>query len=110
MDCGPPPPGRRRIDHPVNAEQLRDQLVEVLAGTSEPMSTTQARIAVAEACRRHGRPVVAEEVYRALVVLARRGVVRRVADRPGHSARWELTRPHVPRPARGAFQLSRRTE
>ena len=61
----------------MNAEQLRDQLLEVLAGASEPMSTTQARLAVTEYCRRRGRPVVAEEVYRAVVILARRGVVRR---------------------------------
>ena len=38
----------------MNAEQLRDQLVEVLAGASEPMSTTQARLAVTEYCRRRG--------------------------------------------------------
>ena len=85
----------------MNAEQLRDQLLEVLAGASEPMSTTQARLAVTEYCRRRGRPVVAEEVYRALVILARRGVVRRGADQPGRSAHWELTRRHVRRPAAG---------
>ena len=62
----------------MNAEQLRAELVEVLAGASEPMTTSPARIAVTENCRRRGRPVVAEEVYRALVILARRGVVRRV--------------------------------
>jgi Fe2+ or Zn2+ uptake regulation protein len=80
----------------VNAEQVRDQLSEVLAGASAPMSTSQARLAVTEYC---GRPVVAEEVYRALVILARRGVVRRVADQPGRGAHWELTRRHVRRPA-----------
>ncbi len=66
----------------MNAEQLRDQLLEVLAGASEPMSTTQARLAATEYCRRRGRPVVAEEVYRAVVILARRGVVRRRPDGP----------------------------
>jgi Fe2+ or Zn2+ uptake regulation protein len=66
----------------VNAKQLRDQLLELLAGASEPMSTTQAPQAVTEYCRRRGRPVVAEEVYRALVILARRSVARRVADQP----------------------------
>jgi Fe2+ or Zn2+ uptake regulation protein len=85
----------------VNAEQLRDQLVEVLATASAPMSTSQARLAVTEYCRRRGRPVLAEEVYRALVILAWRGVVRRVTDQPGRAAHWELTRRHVRRPAAG---------
>jgi hypothetical protein len=35
--------------------------------------------------------VVAEEVYRALLTLQRRGVVRRVRDQPGRLAHWELT-------------------
>ncbi len=67
----------------MNAEQLRDQLLEVLAGASEPMSTTQARLAANRVlpAPRPG-PVVAEEVYRAVVILARRGVVRRRPDGP----------------------------
>ncbi|WP_101953271.1 hypothetical protein [Mycobacterium intracellulare] len=85
----------------MNAEQLRDHLIEVLAEASQPISTTQARLAVTEACRRRGRPVVAEEVYRALVILARRGVVRRIADQPGRATHWELTRHHLRRPAAG---------
>lgn len=82
----------------MNAEQLRDQLLEVLAGASEPMSTTQARLAATEYCRRRGRPVVAEEVYRAVVILARRGVWC-AADQTGRGAHWELTRSHVRRPS-----------
>ncbi|BBZ38796.1 hypothetical protein [Mycobacterium conspicuum] len=82
----------------MNAEQLRDQLLEVLTGASEPMSATQAHLAVTEYCRRRGRPALAEEVYRALAILARRGVVRRVAGRPGRGSHWELTRRRV-RPA-----------
>lgn len=85
----------------MNAEQLHDQLVEVLAGASAPMTTSQARLAVTEYYRRRGRPVVAEEAYRALVILARRGVVRRVTDQPSRAAHWELTRRHVRRPAAG---------
>lgn len=85
----------------MNAEQLRDQLLEVLAGASEPRTTTQARLAVTECCRRRGRPVVAEEVYRALVILARRGVVHRVEDQPGRAAHWEVTRRHARRAAAG---------
>ncbi|BBC69080.1 hypothetical protein MML61_27575 (plasmid) [Mycobacterium marinum] len=57
----------------MNAEQLRNRLLEVLAGTDLPLSTTQARLAVPALCWSRGRPVVAEEVYRALVILARRG-------------------------------------
>lgn len=85
----------------MNAKQLREQLLEVLSGASEPMSTSHARLAITDYCRRRGRPVLAEEVYRALVVLARRGVVRRVADQPGRGAHWELTRRHLRRPATG---------
>lgn len=93
----------------MNAEQLRDCLVEVLAGATEPLSTTQARVAVTQRCRRAGRPVIAEEVYRALVILARRGVVRRAADQPGHSAHWELTCRGVPaRPPGNALCRNRR--
>ena len=84
----------------MNAEQLRDQLVEVLAAASELMSTSQARLAVTEYCRRRRRPVVAEK-RRALVILARRGVVRRGADQPGQGAHWALTRRDVRRPAAG---------
>jgi hypothetical protein len=76
----------------VNAEQLRNHLLEVLEGADAPMSTTQARLAVTEYCRRLGRPVVAEEVYRALVILARRGQVCRAANPPGRSTHWKLTR------------------
>jgi Fe2+ or Zn2+ uptake regulation protein len=73
------------------AEQLRADLVGVLAGASGPTTTRAARIAVAEQRGERGRPVVAEDVYRALQTLQRRGVVRRVDDQPGHHARWELT-------------------
>lgn len=97
MDGGPSPP-RRRSDQPVNAAQLGDYLLEVLAEASEPLSTTQARLAVTEAHRRSGRPVVTEEVYRALVILAQRGAVRRVADRSGRAAHWELTGGRLRRP------------
>jgi Fe2+ or Zn2+ uptake regulation protein len=85
----------------VNAEQLRDQLIDVLAAADAPVSTRQARLAVTECCRRRGRPVVAEEVYRVLVILARRGAVRRVSDQAGREAHWELTRRHLRRPAAG---------
>ena len=98
----------------MNAEQLRNDLTEVLADASEPLSTSQAWLAVTERCQRRGRSVVAEEAFRAaLVILARRGVVRR-ADQPGRSAHWELTYHHVGplRPARGRsgnIESARRT-
>ena len=62
------------------------------------MSTTQARLAATEYCRRRGRPVVAEEVYRAA---GDPGAPRRRAprDQPGRGAHWELTRRHVRRPS-----------
>lgn len=85
----------------MSAEQLREQLIAVLSEASGPMSTSQARVAVADFFRRRGRPVVAEEVYRALVILMRRGVVRRVADQPGRCAYWQLARRHVRRPTAG---------
>lgn len=76
----------------MTAEQLRAELVEVLAGAQGSTTTSAARIAVTEQRRRFGRrAVVAEEVYRALLTLQRRGLVRRVYDKPGRLARWELT-------------------
>jgi Fe2+ or Zn2+ uptake regulation protein len=73
-------------------EQLRADLVEVLADARGPTTTSAARIAVTEHRGRFGlRPVVAEEVYRALLTLQRRGVVRRVHHQPGRHAYWELT-------------------
>jgi Fe2+ or Zn2+ uptake regulation protein len=74
------------------ADQLRADLVDVLAAASGPTTTRAARIAIAEQRGERGRPVVAEDVYRALQTLERRGVVRRVHDQPGHHVRWELTR------------------
>ena len=77
------------------AEQLRAELVDVLAGAHGPTTAGAARVAVTEHRGRHGRrPVVAEEVYRALLTLQRRGVVRRVHDQPGRLAHWELTHSH----------------
>ena len=76
----------------MSAEQLRAELAEVLAAAEGPTTTSAARIAVTEHRRRRGRrPVVAEEVYRALLTLQRRGVVRRVHHQPGRHAHWELT-------------------
>ena len=75
----------------MSAEQLRAELVEVLGAASGPTTTSAARIAVTKNRGRCARPVVAEEVYRALLTLQRRGVVRRVHDQPGRLAHWELT-------------------
>ncbi|VAZ69792.1 hypothetical protein LAUMK40_05955 [Mycobacterium kansasii] len=80
----------------MNAAQLRAALIEVLAGTREPMTTSAARMALSERFRGSARPLVAEEVYRALLILQRQGVVRRVHDQPGRLAHWQLT--HSPRP------------
>lgn len=44
MDRGTPPP-RRQGQRAVNAEQLPNDLTEVLACAAEPLSTTQARAA-----------------------------------------------------------------
>ena len=76
----------------MSGEQLRAELVEVLADAHGPTTTSAARIAVTEHRGRCGRrPVVAEEVYRALLTLQRRGVVRRVHHQAGRHAHWELT-------------------
>jgi Fe2+ or Zn2+ uptake regulation protein len=74
------------------ADQLRAELLEVLACASGTITTRTARIAITEQRRGAGRPVVAEDLYRALQTLRRRGVVRRVNGQPGQHARWELTR------------------
>jgi hypothetical protein len=76
----------------MSAKQLRAESVDVLAGAEGPTTTSAARIAVTEHRGRCGRrPMVAEEVYCALLTLQRRGVVRRVHDQPGRLAYWELT-------------------
>lgn len=80
----------------MNAEQLRAELIEVLVGTHEPMTTSATRIALSEQVPGRFRPVVSEEVYRCLLILARQDVVRRVHDQPGRLAHWELT--HNARP------------
>jgi len=86
------PPGHYGGESVSYAEQLRADLVEVLAAASGPTATSAARVAVVEQRGERGRPVVGEDVYRALQILQRRGVVRRVEDQPGRHARWELTR------------------
>jgi hypothetical protein len=73
------------------ADQLRAELVEVLAAATGPTTTRAARIAITEQRGERGRPVVAEDVYRALQTLQRRGVVCRVNGQPGQHAHWELT-------------------
>lgn len=55
---------------------MRAELIEVLTGTHEPMTTSAARIALSERAGGRARPVVAEEVYRSLLILQRQGVVR----------------------------------
>lgn len=74
----------------MNAEQLRRELIAVLEAAGGPLTTTAVRAAVSTRLNHRGRAVVAEEVYRALLVLQRRGIVRRVFDQPGHLAHWEL--------------------
>jgi hypothetical protein len=77
----------------VNAEQLRAALVGVLAAANGPTTTSAARIAITEHRGAHGRPVLAEEVYRPLLTLQRRGV-RRVHDQPGRPAPGDLSHRH----------------
>jgi Fe2+ or Zn2+ uptake regulation protein len=72
----------------VIAAQLRAALIEVLAATHQPMTTSAARIALSKRPGDCVRPAVAEEVYRALLILQRQGAVRRVHDQPGWLAHW----------------------
>lgn len=74
----------------MNPEQLRGELIAVLHAAGGPLTTTGIRAAVGARWRTGGRAVGAEEVYRGLLVLQRRGVVRRVFDQPGRLAHWEL--------------------
>jgi Fe2+ or Zn2+ uptake regulation protein len=74
----------------VNGEQLRAHLIEVLRRAEGPTTPTAARAAHTGHRDDHGPAVVAELVYRALLILQRRGVVRRAHGR-GHHAHWELT-------------------
>ncbi|GAB4972602.1 hypothetical protein MAHJHV57_49050 [Mycobacterium avium subsp. hominissuis] len=81
----------------MSPEELRGQLVDALARAAGPMTTTAARIAVTEHRGQLGRrAVVAEEVYRALLTLQRRGVVRRVHGQPGRLAHWALAHSDEP--------------
>lgn len=75
----------------MDAEELRTALIEVLTANPGPTTTSAARLAVAQHYNGRGRPVVAEQVYRALLILQRRGIVRRVHDQHGRLAHWELT-------------------
>lgn len=78
----------------MDAEQLRGCLIEILASAKGPTTTSAALIAVTDKYSRdQRRPVVVEEVYRALLILQRRGIVRRVRrQQPGRHARWQLAR------------------
>ena len=80
----------------MNAEQLRQRLIDVLAGADEPM-TTSALLAELNARNTSGgaRPIVVEQVYRGLKILADQGRVRRVTGRPGRHAHWTPT--HITR-------------
>ena len=80
----------------MNAEQLRQHLIDVLAGADEPM-TTSALLAELNARNTSGgtRPIVVEQVYRGLRILADQGLVRRVIGRPGRHAHWTPT--HITR-------------
>ncbi|MCV7034843.1 MULTISPECIES: hypothetical protein [Mycobacterium] len=75
----------------MTAEELRTALIEVLTVNGGPTTTSAARLAVTQRNGAQGCPVVAEQVYRALLILQRRGIVRRVHDQPGRLAHWELT-------------------
>lgn len=75
----------------MSAEQLRTALIGVLTANDGPITTSAARLAVIERRSQNGRPVVAEHVYRTLLILQRRGIVRRVHDQPGRLTHWELT-------------------
>lgn len=75
----------------MKAEQLRRELLTVLTEAQGPVTTTQARLAVTRSPRvADSRPPVAEEVYRALVVLQRHGTVRRADDPARRGAMWEM--------------------
>lgn len=76
----------------MNAERLRAELLAALAAAAEPITTTEARIAVSRTLAAElVRPPVTEEVYRCLLVLQRHGRVRRVVDEPSRRcAKWEL--------------------
>lgn len=74
----------------MRADQLRAELLQVLAAAQRPMTTTEARIAITDTLAGRGRPIVSEQVYRALVILQRHGAVRRVEEPSSRAAHWEL--------------------
>ncbi|ORW10591.1 hypothetical protein [Mycobacterium kyorinense] len=76
----------------MNAEQLRQRLIAALAAAGEPMTTSVLLTTLNTGNTPADRPIVVEEVYRGLRILADQGVVRRVTGQPGRSAHWALTR------------------
>ncbi|KQH80845.1 hypothetical protein AO501_26095 [Mycobacterium gordonae] len=74
----------------MKAAQLRAELLKVLQKADGPITTTEARLEVSRGHGSEERPVVAEQVYRALVALQRYGAVRRVDDCSRRDALWEL--------------------
>lgn len=88
----------------MKAAQLRAELLKVLQEADGPITTTEARLEVSRGRGSEERPVVAEQVYRALMVLQSCGAVRRVDDCSRRDALWELAVPFgdIPRTLHGS--------
>lgn len=74
----------------MKAAQLRAELLKVLQKADGPITTTEARLEVSRQRGSEERPLVAEQVYRALLILQSYGAVRRVDDCSRRDALWEL--------------------
>jgi Fe2+ or Zn2+ uptake regulation protein len=80
----------------MNAAQLRHHLTEILSTANSPMTTSALLTELASRNTSCARPIVVEQVYRGLRILADKGVVQRVNGHPGRAAHWTSTRstPH----------------
>lgn len=76
----------------MNAEELRQHLIDELTAADQPVPTSVLLAKLNSGNTFAGRPIVIEQVYRGLSILANHGLVRRVPGHPGRSTRWALTR------------------
>lgn len=65
----------------MKASQLRIELLTILASSEEPITTTDARLAIARILDTHNWPVTSEQVYRAFSEIP--GPVRGYRQQPG---------------------------
>ncbi len=77
----------------MTADELQRELLAVLAAAQAPLTTSTLLAELNGRNASAARPIVIEQVYRALRVLANQGQVRRVRGHPGRAAHWAPIHP-----------------